>query len=247
MHITVGAFSSDIWFVLALLGLGMYLSVAAQKLTLAGAVTGGMLGLAIYLGAGYTGLIMLGVFFLLGSAATSWKLKYKQSQGLAELNKGRRTAGQALANAGVAASMGLLAWLFPANAPVYQVMLAASFAAATADTLSSELGNVYGRRFYHVLTGQRAIRGLNGVISLPGTGFGIVGSSLIGLMYGIGFNWSYQVLGIVLAGTIGNFSDSILGATLENRWCLLSSPLKFKKRANYLVLNHRYCVNANRT
>jgi uncharacterized protein (TIGR00297 family) len=223
----IEVFSPHFWFVLALLGLGMYLSVSARKLTIPGATTGGMLGLAIFLGAGYTGLVMLGVFFVLGSAATSWKLKYKQNQGLAELNKGRRTAGQAFANAGVAAILGLLAWLFPANAPVYQVMLAAGFAAATADTLSSELGNVYGRQFYHVLTGQKATRGLNGVISLPGTGFGILGSLVIGLIYGMGFNWSEQVLGIVLAGTIGNFTDSVLGATLENRGFLSNNAVNF--------------------
>ncbi|RDC62133.1 DUF92 domain-containing protein [Adhaeribacter pallidiroseus] len=227
MYSSVAACSPNIWFVLAFLGLGMYLSVAVQKLTVAGAITGGTLGFAIFLGAGYAGLVMLGVFFGLGSAATSWKLKYKQSQGLAELNKGRRTAGQAFANAGVAAITGLLAWLFPANAPVYQVMLAASFAAATADTLSSELGNVYGRRFYHVLTGQKATRGLNGAISLQGTGFGILGSSIIGFLYGIGFGWSYQVLSIVLAGTIGNFFDSILGATLENRGYLSNNAVNF--------------------
>lgn len=58
----------SIWFVLALLGLGMFMSVAAQKLTVAGAITGGILGLAIFMGAGYCGLAMLSLFFILGSA-----------------------------------------------------------------------------------------------------------------------------------------------------------------------------------
>ena len=220
-------FSQNSWVVIALLTLGMVLSVAARKLTVMGAITGGMLGFAIFLGSGYTGLIMLGVFFLLGSAASSWKLKFKQNQGLAELNKGRRTAGQALANAGVAATLGLLVWLFPENAGLFRVMVAASFAAATADTLSSELGNVYGRQFYHILTGQKATRGLNGVVSLPGTGFGILGSLVMGLLYGFGFGESSQVLGIVLAGTIGNFFDSVLGATLENRGFLSNNAVNF--------------------
>ncbi|QNF31586.1 DUF92 domain-containing protein [Adhaeribacter swui] len=220
-------FSADIWWVVGFLILGMWLSVVTRKLTVAGAFTGGALGIAIFLGTGYVGLIMLGVFFVLGTLATSWKLKYKQSLGLAELNKGRRTAGQAFANGGVAAIMGLLAWVFPEHATVYRVMLAAGFAAATADTLSSELGNVYGRRFYHVLTGKKAMRGQNGVISLQGTLLGILGSGIISAIYGFSFGWGTPVLGIVVAGTIGNFFDSILGTTLENRGWLSNNAVNF--------------------
>ncbi len=220
-------FSTNIWWVAAFLTLGMFLSVVARKLTVAGALTGGLLGLAIYLGAGYSGLLILAVFFGLGTFATSWKLKYKQNLGLAELNKGRRTAGQAFANAGVAAILGILAWLFPEHANVCRVMLAAGFAAATADTLSSELGNIYGRRFYHFLTGRKATRGLNGVVSVQGTVLGILGSTTISIIYGFSFGWSALVLSIIIAGTIGNFFDSVLGATLENQGKLSNNAVNF--------------------
>ncbi|QMU27813.1 DUF92 domain-containing protein [Adhaeribacter radiodurans] len=205
------------WAVLSLLGLGMLMSVIAGKLTIFGAITGGLLGMAIYLGAGYTGIFMLGLFFILGTAATSWKQPYKQNLGLAEINKGRRTAGQAFANAGVAAILGLLAFFFPAKADLFRVMLAAGFASATSDTLSSELGNVYGRRFYHILTWQKGVRGLNGVISLEGTSFGMMGSALIGFLFGLGFGWSWAIVIIIIAGILGNFFDSVLGAALENK------------------------------
>ncbi|PSR53592.1 DUF92 domain-containing protein [Adhaeribacter arboris] len=204
------------WFVLLLLGLGMFMSVAAGKLTVTGAITGGLLGMAIYLGAGYTGMVLLGLFFILGTAATSWKLQYKQDLGLAEINKGRRTASQAFANAGIAAILGLLAYFFPVKADLFRVMLAASFASATSDTLSSELGIVYGRQFYHVLTFRKGTRGLNGVISLEGTAFGFIGSGLIGFVFGLGFGWSWAIGVIIIAGVLGNLFDSILGAALEN-------------------------------
>jgi uncharacterized protein (TIGR00297 family) len=203
--------------VLLLLGGGMMLSVRAGKLTQAGALTGGLLGLAIFLGAGFTGLAMLGTFFLAGTAATSWKIHYKISLGLAEENKGRRTAGQAFANAGVAGLLGLLSWLFPAQSALFQVMLAACFASAISDTLSSELGNIYGRKYYNILTGQPDERGLNGVVSLEGTLLGLAGSCLIGLLYGLGLGWNGSIVCIIVAGTIGNISDSVLGATLERR------------------------------
>jgi uncharacterized protein (TIGR00297 family) len=203
--------------VLLLLGGGMYLSVKAGKLTTGGALTGGLLGLAIFLGAGFTGLAMLATFFIAGTAATSWKIHFKISQGLAQENKGRRTAGQAFANGGVAGLLGLCSWLYPAQSGLFQVMLAACFASAISDTLSSELGNIYGRKYYNIRTLQPDERGLNGVVSLEGTLLGVAGSGLIGLLYGLGLGWNGNIACLILAGTIGNLADSVLGATLERK------------------------------
>lgn len=209
----------------------MYLSVRAGKLTETGALTGGGLGLAIFLGAGFTGLTMLGVFFIIGSYATAWQQKYKASLGLAEENKGRRTAGQALANAGMAGLLGLLSWLFRAQADPMQIMLAAAFASATADTISSELGNVYGKRFYNIITLKPDTRGLNGVVSLEGTLLGLAGSTLIGIIYSLGFGLNGHILFIIIAGTIGNLADSVLGATLERRKYLSNNAVNFLNTA----------------
>ncbi len=71
----------------------------------------------------------------------------KQKVGLAEKNKGRRTAGQVIANAGVAAILGILAMFYPAKVNLFRLMTAAAIASAAADTLSSELGNIYGKTF----------------------------------------------------------------------------------------------------
>jgi uncharacterized protein (TIGR00297 family) len=213
--------------VLLVLGGGMLLSVKAGKLTDAGALAGGVIGLAVFMGAGLTGLAMLGTFFIAGSVATSWKINYKISQGLAETNKGRRKASQALANGGVAGLAGLLGWCFPAQSELFQVLLAASFAAATSDTLSSELGNVYGRRYYNILTLRSDERGLNGVVSKEGTLWGLAGGCLIGMLYGLGFGWNGHVVCVVVAGTIGNLADSVLGATLERRAYLNNDAVNF--------------------
>lgn len=203
--------------VLLVLGCGMYWSVKAGKLTDTAALTGGLLGYALFLGAGFTGLALLAAFYLAGTAATSWKLKEKARLGLAEENKGRRTTGQVLANAGLAGVLALLGWCFPALAQPGQLMLAACFASATSDTLSSELGNVYGRRYYNILTGRPDQRGLHGVVSLEGTLLGLAGSCLIALGYGLGAGWNLGVVAVALAGFAGNLSDSVLGATLERR------------------------------
>ena len=204
-------------FVLLILGLGMGYSARAGKLTPAGVWTGGMLGILIFLGTGFTGLALLALFFGLGSAASAWKVSDKRRLGLAEENEGRRTAGQVLANAGVAGTLGLLSWQIPAFAPLGCLMLAGGFAAATADTMASEPGNIYGRRYYNILTLRPDTRGLNGVISLEGTLLGLAGSGVIAGAYGLGQGWSTNCWGLLLAGTVGNLIDSVIGATLERR------------------------------
>ena len=213
--------------VLLLLGLGMFYSVRAGKLTKAAAGTGGALGLLLYLGSGFTGLALLALFFGLGTAASGWRVADKRHLGLAEANRGRRTAGQVVANAGVAGLLGLLAWQYPPAAPLAQLMLAGSFAAATADTLSSELGNVYGRRYYNILTLRPDARGLNGVVSLEGTVLGLAGSALLAVAYCLGFGWGPAFGALLVAGTAGNLADSVLGATLERRGYLSNNSVNF--------------------
>jgi uncharacterized protein (TIGR00297 family) len=212
--------------VVVLLGLGMLYSARAGKLTLAGTWAGGLLGLLIFLGSGFAGVGLLGLFFGLGSAASAWKVAEKRRLGLAEENKGRRTAGQVVANAGVAGMLGLMGWQWSAGAPLTQLMLAGSFAAATADTLSSELGNVYGRRYYNILTGRPDERGLNGVVSLEGTLLGLAGSALVAAAYCAAFGWGPAFWALLVAGT-GNLADSVLGATLERRHYLTNNMVNF--------------------
>src|SRR5687768_12668729 len=119
------------WLLAALLVSAMILSVQKGKLDVAGALTGGVIGFLIYMGAGFTGIAMIGIFFILGTAATSWKLKLKQQLLLAEKEKGRRNASQVIANGGIAALAGLLIILFPAQKELFRIMMAASLASAT--------------------------------------------------------------------------------------------------------------------
>ena len=213
--------------VLALLGLGMFYSLRKRKLTTAAAATGGALGLLIYLGSGFAGLALLALFFGLGTTASGWRVADKCRLGLAEENRGRRTAGQVVANAGVAGLLSLLAWRYPPAAPLAQLMLAGSFAAATADTLASELGNVYGRRYYNILTLRPDARGLNGVVSLEGTVLGLAGTAVLAAAYCLGFGWGPAFGWLLVAGTTGNLTDSVLGATLERRGLLSNNAVNF--------------------
>ncbi|MDQ3843763.1 MAG: DUF92 domain-containing protein, partial [Bacteroidota bacterium] len=114
-------------FILLFLICGMVISVRTGKLTMAAALTGGVLGFLIFLGAGFAGIALLTAFFILGTLATMWHIKEKEQLHIAEKDKGRRTAGQVIANAGVAGIVSILMWLFPEKEIVFRIMIAASF------------------------------------------------------------------------------------------------------------------------
>jgi uncharacterized protein (TIGR00297 family) len=207
---------------------GVFVSITFKKLTIIAALTGAVIAWLIFTGTGYTGIIMMTSFFILGSVATSWKIKTKQQLGLAEINRGKRTAAQVIANAGVAALLSIIIWINPLQKEVLSLMVAAVFSSATADTLSSELGNIYGSKFYNITTFKKDQRGLNGVISVEGTLIGLVGSSIIAIIYAAGLGWhNKNMLFVILAGTIGNLSDSLLGATVERKRLMGNNIVNF--------------------
>lgn len=215
------------WLFLLILFVTMLGSIQRNKLTVAGAFTAGVVGCCVFAGAGFTGIAMIGLFFILGILATSWKKSIKERFGAAEKHKGRRNAGQVFANGGAAAIFGLLAYISYDHRHLFQLMMAASLSSATADTLSSELGMVYGKRFYNILDFQKGKRGENGVVSIEGTLLGIIGSVIIAIVFATGYEWNRWFIWIVVAGTLGNIADSVLGATLEKRNYLNNNTVNF--------------------
>ena len=202
-------------------------SIASKKLTVGGAFTGAVMAILIYLGFGYTGVSMLATFFILGTAATSWKKKEKAAVKVQHDQSTRRDAGQVVANGGVAGLMGALSYFFPERAQLFDLMMSASLSSAMADTLSSELGMVFGRRFYNLISWKKDTKGLDGVISLEGTLIGVIGSAIIALIYAMSLGWDRNFWLIILAGTIGNLSDSVLGALLERKQLLTNNGVNF--------------------
>lgn len=207
--------------------LAAYLTVKVQKLTVAGAVAGAIIGYLVFAGSGLTGLSMLAAFFILGTIATSWKKADKQRFKSESDKSVKRSASQVLANGGVAAILGLLAILLPGYASEFRIMMAAALASATADTLSSELGMIYGRRFFNILTFKKEQKGLDGVISIEGLLIGIIGSAIIAAIYPGGYIGASVLWMIVICGTMGNLADSVLGATLERKGLIGNNLVNF--------------------
>jgi uncharacterized protein (TIGR00297 family) len=216
----------SLFFVLVFIVAGMVASVMLRKLTIPAAFSGGIIATLLYAAFGWIGILLMSVFFILGTVATAWKRSKKESTGAAENNYEQRNAGQVWANAGTAAICSALSLLWPQHNTLFSVMMAASFSSATADTLSSELGTVYGRRFYNIVSGKRDKKGLDGVISFEGTAIGVCGSAIISMIHAVPFDGIFFWI-VLIAGTVGNLSDSLLGATLERNGRLSNDAVNF--------------------
>lgn len=194
------------------------------KLTLTGSIAGAAVATCLYIGFLFPGVSVLAAFFILATGATSWQKKKISSLGAGHQEK--RDAYQVLANGGMAALMSLIYLVVPSSIP-YFVIMAAALASATADTLSSELGTVYGKSFYNIITFKPDEKGRDGVISIEGTLIGIAGSFIIAVVFACYAGFSRNLLVIVIAGTAGNLLDSVLGATLERNGYLSNNLVNF--------------------
>lgn len=199
----------------AFLATAVVASVLSKKIDLAGGIVGGLFAYLLYAALGWLGIFLIGGFFVLGTAASRWKIRQKAQRGVAEARNARRGWRNVVGNAGVAAALALLVLSGLGSAELGSLLVAACFAAALSDTWSSELGNVYGTRFYEVLTGKPGERGRDGVVSREGSLAGVAGSVLVAVLYALFRGWGSAVVIIGAAGLLGNLTDSLLGATLE--------------------------------
>lgn len=192
-------------------------SLFSKKIDPLGAIVGGMITFCLFLGSQWLGIILLTVFFGFGTLVSQWKIRQKAALGLAQAQKGKRTIVNVIANGGVAGVCGLLAFLIPSVQMPLELAMTATIAAATSDTFSSELGNLYGKKYINILTGKPDKRGKDGVISLEGTLAGVVGCLIIALIFVLFRGFQQAVLWIFISGMLGNFADSVLGAAFQQK------------------------------
>ena len=231
-----GLFPTFIYGMFAVTVLFALTAFKLQAATGAGAAFGGMVCLLLTFWTGWsylgtllrTGLTPLILLFVLTFAATRLGRQKKAIAGLAEGRRGRNAA-QVIANLGTSAaspcliSIGvLLGWLprtwHGHDVPIHLagVVALAALAEATADTVSSELGQAFGGQPWLLTTLQRVEPGTDGAISLKGTAAGIAAGAFV-VWAGA---WALR-LGIkeasiaLLAACAGLFFDSLLGATVE--------------------------------
>lgn len=200
---------------------------AARTVDRSGVVAGFLVGFIIYAFLDWRGYLLLLVFFVIGSACTKFGYRKKAAAKLAQENKGRRGMRHALANAGVATACALFAALTPYPV-VFGLAFAGAFATAAADTASSEIGQLLGRRTFLITTFRPVPRGTEGAVSLEGTLAGILASLVIAALGAALHLFSWKgVPAVVFAAFVGTTFESLVGAALEKRQLLDNEALNF--------------------
>jgi uncharacterized protein (TIGR00297 family) len=197
---------------------------ALRTVDLSGCIVGWILGTIIIIGGGPALYVALLAFFIIGTACTKLGYARKSAEGLAQEKGGRRGAGHAIANVGVAALCAIACLRGLGLVPLF--MGISALATAAADTTGSEIGKLFGKRAFHPLTFRRMERGSEGAISLEGTLAGIVAGFVVaaiatavavnrlrpGFTGSVVIARSHVVAVVTAAAFLGSYAESVLGA-----------------------------------
>ena len=217
--------------------------------TLAGALSGGMICLILLNGTSSSrsaivrsGLTPLALLFVLTFLATRAGRSKKAKAGLAEGRRGR-SASQVIANLATAAlSVSSFGFIFLTGGgvcwgaryyktlvlPAMTLMCLAALVEATADTVSSEIGQAFGGDPVLIVGLRRVEPGTDGAVTVLGSGAGVVAGLLVGIVGGWAMHLSAGAVLIALgAGVCGLFFDSFLGATVERQGWLGNDLVNF--------------------
>jgi uncharacterized protein (TIGR00297 family) len=207
------------------------LGYRARTVSMSGAIGGAMIGVVIYAAGGPSAWGLLFITFFIASVTSRFGLQRKALLGIAEERGGRRGAGNAFANCGVAAIAALAAIATPH--PVHAwLAFAAALTAGGSDTVASEIGKAWGRATFLVTTIGRVKPGTPGAMSLEGTAAGLVAAfALATVAVAFGLIAAGAMLAVVIGATAGALAESVLAATLEAPGILNNDMLNFVNTA----------------
>jgi uncharacterized protein (TIGR00297 family) len=239
-------------FVLETFALSAAFAFVVRRLraaTAGGAACGGMICLLLTFWTGIwtasvvrSALAPLVLLFLLTFLATRTGRQRKAMAGLAEERRGRNAA-QVIANLSIAAICvsPWTAWIVGRETSqmltggaisIMKTMALAALVEATADTVSSEIGQAFGGRTVMITTMRRVEAGTDGAVTLLGSCAGIAGGAAVTLAgaWAMHLHAAAAMVSLV-AGICGLFFDSLVGATLERRGWIGNDLVNFASTA----------------
>ncbi len=188
-------------------------------LTADGSLASFGVGMVLGLFGGIGWLLLLVLFAFIGFLVTKYKMELKIRKGVQEGRKGERNYRNVLANGAVPMAIAVLTFLAGWEGELPALIYMSAVCVAAADTTASELG-VLSDRTYMITTLRRVPPGVDGGVSLYGTGWAVAASAfaaLVGWLVIMGSMPSVLILVPVAMGVLGCFIDSVIGATLETK------------------------------
>jgi uncharacterized protein (TIGR00297 family) len=180
-----------------------------------GSLAAFFVGFFVYVPLGFSGFIVLFSLHVIGAAVTRTGYSRKQSSGIAQK---KRSFANVCANGLLPALAAVLSAVFTDYSSLFYFGYVSTVAAATADTVSSELGELSREKPKLITTFEEVDVGTDGAVSGLGTIAGFAGAAAIAI---IAIFVDSRGMPIVLfaiataAGFVGTTIDSLLGATLE--------------------------------
>ena len=207
------------------------LSWRMRAVSHSGVAAGLIIGLVIWLAAGPGAWGVLGAGFLMAALTSRAGMARKRRLGIAQEREGRRGAGNAVANCGLAAGAAVVAAASPYALDAHIAMVAALVGGAS-DTAASEIGKAFGRTTWSPLTLRRVPAGTIGGMSAAGTAGGLGAALLLATLAAwLGLLPAGAIWTIVAASGVAMVAESALGATLEPRGIVDNDLLNFIETA----------------
>jgi uncharacterized protein (TIGR00297 family) len=241
--VTAGAWAGNVEAVAANVVPALVVNTAAatagwllRTVRVSGMLAGWAIGVVVFASLGVRGWGLLFLTFLTATVTSRVGLKRKALLGIAEERGGRRGAGNAFANTGLAAvaAAAAAATPFPETA---MVAFVAALATGGGDTAASEIGKAWGGRTYLPTTLAEVRPGTPGAVSLEGSAAGILGAAAIaacGALAGLILPW--MVWAVVAGAIAGSIVESALAATLEPARVVNNDVLNFINTATGAIV-----------
>ena len=166
----------------------------------------------------FTGASVVSGFFITSSLVSQNKV-IETSDTHPDTKRFRRDGGQVWAN-GFWFALFMLVW-FLSQSEVFLFAAVASIAAANSDTWATELGGNYKPGKTWLITTFKDVKpGTDGGISIKGLLAALIGSAVIaGVFYLVNQSTPIDyIIALSAAGFVGSLIDSILGATIQDKY-----------------------------